>query len=67
MHIKGLIYEEQLKILDWFSLEKWKMRSDLIAPLNFLMRRNELFFLVSGDRNMKKWLTIAPGEVWTAY
>lgn len=53
--LESMTYEEQLKILCLFSLGKRRLRGDLIAFYNFLMRESreggaDLFSLVSGDR-----------------
>ena len=52
--LEGMTYEEQLRILGLFSLEKRVLRGDLITVYSFLMRGNgkggaDLVSLVSSD------------------
>ncbi|KAJ7426486.1 hypothetical protein WISP_15301 [Willisornis vidua] len=53
--LEGKPYEEQLSSLSLFSLEKRRLRGDLIVAFNVLMRESreadpDLFSLVTGDR-----------------
>lgn len=53
--LEGKAYEEWLRSLGFFSLEKRTLRGDLIAVYSFIKKRNEgevtdLFFLVTSDR-----------------
>ncbi|KAK4828790.1 LOW QUALITY PROTEIN: hypothetical protein QYF61_000847 [Mycteria americana] len=61
--LEGMIYEERLRILSMFSLEKRRLRGHFIAVYNFLMRRSreggaDLFSLVSGDRRQVNGLQL---------
>ena len=53
--LKGKTYEEWLKSLGLFSLEKRRLRGDLMVASNFLTRGSgeagiDLFSLVNSDR-----------------
>lgn len=53
--LEGKLYEDQLRSLDQFSLEKKRWREDTTTVYNFLLRGRrgadtDLFFLVSSDR-----------------
>lgn len=65
--IKGMTDEEQLRILGLFSLEKRRLRGDLIAVYNFPMRQSEeggadQFCLVSNDRVRGNGLELHQGK-----
>ncbi|KAK4810807.1 LOW QUALITY PROTEIN: hypothetical protein QYF61_008779 [Mycteria americana] len=70
--LEGLTYEERLRIVGLFSLEKKRLRGDLIAVCNFLMRGSreggaDLFSLVSGDTTLdirKKFFTERVVKHW---
>ena len=48
--LEGITCEEQMRLLGLFSLEKRRLRGDLTAVSNFLMRGAERVVLISGAR-----------------
>ncbi|KAJ7404271.1 cd99 antigen-like [Willisornis vidua] len=65
--IEGKSYEEQLRSLGLFSLEKRRLRGDLIAVYNILMRGRgradtDLFTLVISDRIQGNGLKMCQGR-----
>jgi len=69
--LEGMSYKQQLRTLDLSSLEKRRLRGDLMALYSILRRGNGeagagLFCLVSNDKTYEKeWFKTAPGKVQT--
>ena len=66
--LEGMSYEEQLRTLGLSSLEKMRLRGNLIALYSFLRRGSgegaaDVFSLVSSDRTCGEWFKAMPGEV----
>ncbi|KAK4829259.1 hypothetical protein QYF61_002545 [Mycteria americana] len=73
--LEAITYEEQLRILHLFTLEKRRMRGDLIALYNFLMKesregaigRGEQLKAVSGEDMRKKIFTERMVKHWNKF
>ncbi|KAJ7407025.1 hypothetical protein WISP_129249 [Willisornis vidua] len=63
--LEGKLYEEWLRSLGLFILEKRKLRGDLIEVYNFLMKRtgsSDLFSVVISDRTRGNSLKLCQGS-----
>ncbi|KAJ7400748.1 hypothetical protein BTVI_102610 [Pitangus sulphuratus] len=65
--LEGKLYEEWLRSLGLFSLEKRRLRGDLIAVYNFLMRGrggagSDLFSVMTSDWTQGKCLNLCQGK-----
>ncbi|KAJ7418873.1 hypothetical protein WISP_57000 [Willisornis vidua] len=65
--LEGKLYEEQLRSLGLFSLEKRRLRGDLTAVCNFLVRERGgagtyVFFVVTRDRTQRNSLKLCQGR-----
>uniref|UniRef100_A0A493TB79 Reverse transcriptase domain-containing protein n=1 Tax=Anas platyrhynchos platyrhynchos TaxID=8840 RepID=A0A493TB79_ANAPP len=64
--LEGKMYEEQLRPLDLFSLEKRRLRGNLIAVYNFLARGSgeagDLFSVNTSDKTHRKGVKLRQGK-----
>ncbi|KAJ7402862.1 hypothetical protein BTVI_82713 [Pitangus sulphuratus] len=65
--LEGKPYEEGLRTLAVFSLEKWRLKGDLITAYNFLVRgrggaETDLCSLVTSDRTSGNGLKLYQGR-----
>ena len=65
--LEGKTYEERLRSLGLFSLEKRRLRGDLIAVYSFLMRGSggagtDLFSLVTSKKTQGKCMKLWQGR-----